>query len=380
MNRKILAASIRATGLAIVAMMGAAVTSQSMADDHLAQAGAKGAATGAYNATIAKETGVPLEALRGIPLEQALRIPKDDNDPEVQRLREAALQALQEGRFQDVDELLRQARERVHAAGETTDATRQASRKRAAELAFEQASAARLQVTPTAYRKAADLFGEAARLAADDVHKAREYQLQQASVLDDLGREFGDNDVLREAIALYQQILSGIDRATDPLDWARTQNNLGIALGTLGEREGNAARLHEAITAYRAALEERTRERAPLDWAMTQNNLGNALLRLGEREGGTERLHEAVAAYHAALKERTRERVPLKWAMTQNNLGITLRTLGKQEGDTKLLEKALAAHRAALSTYEASGASHDAEDARHNLALSEAALASVRKD
>jgi hypothetical protein len=80
------------------------------------------------------------------------------------------------------------------------------------------------------------------------------------------------------------------------------------------------------------------------------------------------------------LEERTRERVPLNWATTQYNLGIALRALGKQEGDTKLLEKALAAHRAALSTYEASGASHDAEDARRNLALSEAALERARKD
>ncbi len=76
--------------------------------------------------------------------------------------------------------------------------------------------------------------------------------------------------------------------------------------------------------AYRAALEERTRERAPLEWATTQNNLGLALARLGERESGTVRLEEAVAAYRAALEERTRERVPLAWATTQNNLGEPL--------------------------------------------------------
>ena len=58
-----------------------------------------------------------------------------------------------------------------------------------------------------------------------------------------------------------------------PLDWARTQNNLGTALATLGERESGTARLEEAVAAYRAALEERTRERVPLDWAQTQENL-----------------------------------------------------------------------------------------------------------
>ena len=88
-----------------------------------------------------------------------------------------------------------------------------------------------------------------------------------------------------------------------PLDWAMTQNNLGIALSTLGERESGTARLEEAVAAYRAALEECTRERVPLDWAMTQNNLGIALRTLGERESGTARLEEAVAAYRAALEE-----------------------------------------------------------------------------
>jgi len=39
----------------------------------------------------------------------------------------------------------------------------------------------------------------------------------------------------------------------------------------------------------------------PLDWALTQNSLGLALAALGEREGGIKRLEEAIAAYDAAL-------------------------------------------------------------------------------
>jgi hypothetical protein len=119
---------------------------------------------------------------------------------------------------------------------------------------------------------------------------------------------------------------------------------------------------------------------------MTQNNFGIALRALGKQEGGevgTAYLNDAVAAYRVALKEYTRERVPLDWAMTQNNLGNALSALGEQEGGkvgTAYLNEAVAAYRAALSTYEASGASRKAENARRSLALSEAALASVRKD
>jgi hypothetical protein len=52
-----------------------------------------------------------------------------------------------------------------------------------------------------------------------------------------------------------------------------------------------------------------TRGRMPLDWAGTQNNLGLALRVIGERESGTARLEEAVAAYRDALQEYTCARV-----------------------------------------------------------------------
>ena len=61
-----------------------------------------------------------------------------------------------------------------------------------------------------------------------------------------------------------------------------TQTNLGSALLVLAGRESGTAKLEEAVAAYREALKEQTRERVPLDWAMTQNNLGIALRVLGE--------------------------------------------------------------------------------------------------
>jgi hypothetical protein len=100
-------------------------------------------------------------------------------------------------------------------------------------------------------------------------------------------------------------------------------------------------------------LEERTRDHVPLDWATTQNNLGiallrhgEALLRRGERESGTARLEEAVVAHRAALEEMTRERVPLGWAQMQFNLGATLFRLGEQANGTVQLEEAVSAYRA----------------------------------
>jgi tetratricopeptide (TPR) repeat protein len=165
------------------------------------------------------------------------------------------------------------------------------------------------------------------------------------------GRELGENPALLMAIAIYRVALEDRTRNRVPLDWAMTQNNLGIALATLGDRESGTARLEEAVTAFRAALREFTRERVPLDWAMTQNNLGNTLATLGDRESGTARLEEAVTAFGAALEEHTRERVPLDWAMTQNNLGNAFTRLGERENGTARLEKAVTAYRAALEEY-----------------------------
>ena len=71
-----------------------------------------------------------------------------------------------------------------------------------------------------------------------------------------------------------------------PLDWARTQMNLGVALSSLGARESETDRLNEAVAAYREALKERTRERVPLRWAVTQKSLGTVLWRVGERASG----------------------------------------------------------------------------------------------
>jgi tetratricopeptide (TPR) repeat protein len=85
--------------------------------------------------------------------------------------------------------------------------------------------------------------------------------------------------------------------------------------------------------------------RAPLEWARTQTNLGNALARLGERENGTKLLEKAAAAYRAALEEGTRARAPLYWAGIQNNLGTALKVLGERECGAARLEGAAAAFR-----------------------------------
>jgi tetratricopeptide (TPR) repeat protein len=155
---------------------------------------------------------------------------------------------------------------------------------------------------------------------------------------------------------------------------AKVRVMLAYALRVYGDQSGTSQPLEEAIGDLEEALKERTRERVPLDWAATQNDLGIALERLGEREAGTARLEAAVAAYQEALKERTRERVPLDWAATQYNLGSALYELGLREADTAKLEAAVAAYQEALKVWRGP----DASMAQDNLDRAQAALAKMR--
>jgi tetratricopeptide (TPR) repeat protein len=238
----------------------------------------------------------------------------------------------------------------VLAAGRTTARSlREQSSRYEADFLAQEAKVDHLQL---AYRDAATKYAEAAGLvAALDRRKQWEFVLAQAEELLSQGDELGDNPALAEAINVYRESLLLAPRSERPLDWATTQNDLGIALRTLGERESGTARLEEAVVAFRDVLEERTGERVPLQRAETQNSLGVALWRLGERESGTARLEEAVAAYRDALKEYSRERVPLQWAATQNNLGLALWRLGERESGTARLEEAVASYRDALKEY-----------------------------
>ena len=276
-------------------------------------------------------------------------LPKSNDDPEITLRREQATQALEAGDYDQAAELLEEARSIIRQARQEHQEALDRSLLGEASIFSQQGQ---LERTRLNFRKAAGHFAEAASLVPATNDGARlEYLMEQASVLDDHGREFGDNPAVIEAIGIYRAILK--ERSHEParLNWARTQKNLGIALRNLGERTRDTDMLEQAAKAFHAALKVYTREHKPLDWAGVQMSLGNVLLTLGLRESGTEKVEQAVMAYHAALEKRTRERVPLDWARTQVNLGNALSILGERKGDASKLAQAVEASRAALEVY-----------------------------
>ena len=251
---------------------------------------------------------------------QATTLAQPGDDAKISALKAEAQKAIEAGDLARADALLTEVR---------TEQRRMRNRY-AVDEAETSARLGDIALTRLRYVEAAQHFAiAAAALPAEGAHQDKQidYLREEAHALYLQGNEFGDNNALIMTIARYRSLLNLAPRERVPLDWAMTQNNLGLALWALGARESETTRLNEAVAAYREALKESTRERVPIDWAMSQNNLGNALTSLGERESGTARLNEAVAAYREALKESTRERVPLQWAMTQNNLGVALNLL-----------------------------------------------------
>ena len=198
--------------------------------------------------------------------------------------------------------------------------------------------------------------------AALEVRTREAFPVDWAGTQNNLGEAYrqlpgDDREVnLRYAIACYEQAIACYEAALEvrtreafPVDWAGTQNNLGIAYSDLpgGDREAN---LRQAIACYEAALEVYTREAFPVDWAATVNNLGAAYSDLpgGDREAN---LRQAIACYEAALEVRTREAFPVDWAATQNNLGIAYSNLpgGDREAN---LRQAIASLEAALRIFQ----------------------------
>jgi tetratricopeptide (TPR) repeat protein len=246
------------------------------------------------------------------------------------------------------------------------------------------------------FRDAANKYSEAANFVAKfDVEGVWGLLMHQADALFAQGKQFGDNEALGDAIAIYRRCLTLAPRPKRPLDWATTQNSLGLALAKLGERDSSTENLKDSVAAFNEALKECTRARAPLDWSAINDHLGSAFAALGDREKdiglleaartaysnallecprdrfplewantqsnlgttlqiigklgqGTEHLKQSIECYHAALEERSRDRAPLDWALTQNNLGNTLSILGIREESMKRLQEAIAAFLEAL--------------------------------
>ncbi len=198
--------------------------------------------------------------------------------------------------------------------------------------------------------------------------------LEYASVQNNLGLAFselptGDPEAnLQQAIACYEEALRVWTAETAPNEYASVQTNLASAYALLQgfgwhSTDYRAANLQRAIACYEEALRFRTAEAAPMDYARTQYNLGGAYLlaMTGDPEAN---LRRAIACYEEALRFRTAEADPHAYADAQNGLAHAYAEL--TTGDRAAnLEHAIACYIEALRfrTLETAPARHRSSSA-----------------
>ena len=139
------------------------------------------------------------------------------------------------------------------------------------------------------------------------------------------GRDKGIALDLKVSIHLAQITL---DRATIADERGTALNDLAISLRTLGERDSDTVRLEQAVEAYQRALEERTQDRVPMNWAATQNNLGVVELAFFDKNGLSKHLDRAQdyadaahgvfeaagASHYLAVVQGQRDAITARWA------------------------------------------------------------------
>lgn len=267
-----------------------------------------------------------------------------EGHPEIVRLVQRSFRSLQAGRTYSLDEGDRVFEQACGRCLELDGANELAARLRSL-----QAEIAAIRVK---YRRAAELYLQAASTPGLSQKLQWRYQFARALALEDHGREFMDQAALEEVVALYEtHVLALTSRDERPDEWAATHHHWGNALGTLAQRQRGTSLLERAIAAFEKALSERSRERVPMGWAATQNSLGNALGILAQRRGDADMLEASVRAFEAALEARTREQTPQDWAVTQSNLAAALLALGQRKKDKTILKRSVDSYKNVLQVW-----------------------------
>ncbi|MDR2112929.1 MAG: hypothetical protein LBQ62_07515 [Candidatus Accumulibacter sp.] len=205
----------------------------------------------------------------------------------------------------------------------------------------EKAEIARAQDKPETYRQAADNYAQAAKLVAErDVYLAFDYRFEQAGILSGLGEKTENGQALREAVALYREMHSDIEKLLSGRVPPKEESNeeksrlflsgfgnkiqfeLAGALFNLGKLENDSESLETAMQVY-GSLMIFNYSLSPRQQARIQYDSGRAILLLGKQKNDWSGYSPMRAAAHfrqAAMK-MTPEKSPWEWSMIQLHLG-----------------------------------------------------------
>lgn len=199
-----------------------------------------------------------------------------------------------------------------------------------------------------------------AGLTSLDRHQQRQLWIlltcNLARTLDLRGQSEQSASPIKEAIAIYREVLVAQPMTDNPVGRATVMNDLGTALLNLTVlKAGGVAELREAAGMLREALRVRTREGMPFDWAGSQFNLGNVLAWLSAFERVSSIANDAIAAYRAAALEFTPERNPIRAALIDAGIANALRIRGVIDRDRSAIDEAAGLAARALSALRTAG-------------------------
>jgi len=105
-----------------------------------------------------------------------------------------------------------------------------------------------------------------------------------------------------------------------PVQFAATQNNLGVAYRTLSDVENKARNCKRAVEAYESALIVYTLDQFPLQYATTKNNIAGAFTTLAETEEAKTNGENAISYYKEAQLVFSNDKYPEYFEMIEDSI------------------------------------------------------------
>jgi tetratricopeptide (TPR) repeat protein len=247
-------------------------------------------------------------------------------DPQVQRLKEEAGQAIEAADYAKAEELLNQAEARdMQAIEQLEEAIKQqqdAARQRRISAAASCEDNAKLQRIQLRYAKAAEYWQKAAALLPENKKKERSLYLHEAG--DDLHR------IARysEALSLFEQSLAIDYELGDKAGEGTTLNNISHIYKARGDYLAALKYLEQSL-AIRQEIDDKAGEGATL------NNIGHIYKARGDYLAALRYLEQSLAI-RQEIDDKAGE------GATLNNIGLIYDAQGNSATALKYLEQSLA--------------------------------------
>ncbi|HWE47001.1 MAG TPA: hypothetical protein VG407_13330 [Caulobacteraceae bacterium] len=170
-------------------------------------------------------------------------------------------------------------------------------------------------------------------------YEANLARIERADLLAGFGARLHDVKLLRRVEMNLAALLDQIDADYEPLLWVRGAEVLGAVETALGETQGHPETMARGAAILSKALERFTREHSPLDWARLQHALAVALQSLGDATENRAIYLEAERAFEDALEVVDGTSLMLR-AMTASNRAACLARRAERTGDLNALSVA----------------------------------------